>query len=305
MKKYLLLFGLLYTGFFYAQLFDYSKDFNITRNYRPWGISLSGNLYPFYSQNDLNSGDLINRTHLMWGFSFGLVYNWTWTNHFGMKFRLKAEKMSVYKYKLFIPASETSDGKNFYDNIGSYAPFSIHLPVTLEYRNFLIENYTLHFQAGMDIAYHWGFNQLKDHNNYLTSTFANPPRFVYDLYFVAGWYYEFPWALWETGVVYRHTLKDYYNGVYTVGNLKNSPDEIGRISQSGKYIGLEFTVYFKKPYVDNARCAGQVHSKKVLKRRRLEEKAREKARKAEEKAKKKEIKRNKRRTKKKKKFIIF
>lgn len=288
------------------RLFDNSEDANIFRQYKPWGINLSFNNYPFFRHTPPATGTLTPRWYLMWGFSAGLTYHVRLTNHFGLKFNLKAEKSPVYSYRLYLPGSETTDGEDFYDNIGNrYAPFMVRLPAGVEFRTFFAHPYVFLFQAGIDAGYHFGFSETSLHNAYFSTAFAVNSAFVFDPYIKLGWYYEFPRALWQTALVYRHALNDYYSGVYAMDNFKNAPPTGGTITQSGSYIGLEFVVYFKRPYYDNARCAGQVHSKKVLKKRRAEEKAREKARKAEEKMKKKEIKRNKKLKRKKKRFIIF
>jgi hypothetical protein len=288
------------------KLFDYSGDFNLFRKYYPLGINASANIYPFYENTPLSTGKLTPKYYLMWGFSAGITYHLRITNHFGLKFALKAERQPVYSYRLFIPSDQTQDGDEFYYNTGNrYAPFMIRFPAGIEYRTFSVERYTFFLQPGIDLGYHFGYNELRQHNQYFSTAFANDASFVFDPYIKAGWYYEFPWGLWQTGFIYRHTLSGYFSGVYNLHNLNSAPAETGIISQPGKYIGLEFVFYFKRPYYDNARCAGQVHSKKVLKRRRAEQKARERARKAEEKAKKKEIKRNKRMKRKRKRFILF
>ncbi len=295
-----------------AQLFDTSKDFNLFRKYKPWGIQFSANLYPFYTHTTPSVAELTPLRYMMWGGSAGLVYHLRFTNHFGLKFNLKAEMQPVYSYKFHLNDAQTSDGNDFNDNTGNqYGSFQFRLPVGMEFRSYYMRRYIFFMQAGMDFGYMLGYNKIKSHNTYFQTAFIGKNFFTYDPYVKFGWYYEFPRLLWQTAIVYRHTLKNYYKGGYTVNHMKTAPSETGFISQSGKYIGLEFVLYFKRPDTGEADCPGKVHSKKVLKRQRAIQKARRRAEKAEDKIRRKEIKRNRRlkrknkKNKKRKKFIIF
>ena len=293
-----------------VKLYKPGNDFDFERPYHKWGITLGGNIYPFYdARPEPSPAMLIPRWYLMWGFHAGLAYRIGFSNHFGLKLNLLAERMPVYSYRLFIPADETPDNQNFYADIGNkYAPFSFHLPVGLEYRNFLIRHYILFARAGVDIGYSLGFNESKRHNTHFLAAYINKPGWQYGMHFSLGWYYQFPWALWETGFVYRKNFNRAYSGIYLVDNYRTVPSNAGWLGQSGDYIGLQFTWYFKKRFVgDDARCPGQVHSKAVLKRKRAQQRAKEKARRRNERMKRK-LMRNKRRKqhkKKKKRFLIF
>jgi len=291
----------------------HEEEFGV--KYYPFGISLSADWYPFYSHSPLQTGDLSFRSHMMWGFSAGLAYHWIWNNRWSMKFRLKMERMPLYQYTLFIPAQETQDGKDYYKRVSAYAPFSFHLPVTVEFRSYAVPRYIFFVQGGIDLGFQNGFIKTGLHPPYLTTTFSGTRIWQWYPRLVIGWYYPFSWVLWETGFVFRYAPQTYYQGEYLIRNLSSTSGFTGYLTQSGQYIGLEFTWYFKRPYItDDVACAGQVHSKKVLKRKRAEEKARRQAQKMEEKARKKEMKRNKRlarernkrlKKRKKKKFLIF
>jgi hypothetical protein len=277
-----------------AQRFDYSQDYNFFRKYHFWGISISANNYPFNRHDEPVTGALVNRWHLMWGISAGINFHWRWNNYLGMKFKPRVEWIPIYSYRLYIPPEQTGDGKAYYDNTGNkYAPLSFHLPVGFEARTFLVDRYTFYLQGGLDLGYRTALTTSFSYNRYLDISLQIGQGFFWAPYISVGWYYEFPWVLWETSFVYRFGLQPAYTGNYFIHHLNTISPFSGRIEQPGGYIGLEFTWYLKKSFIgDDAACPGQVHSRKVLKRRRMEERAREKARKNEEKMRKKEIKRN-------------
>ncbi len=286
----------------HSQYFSNGKDWNFMRIYRPWGITLSGNLYPFGSETKPETAQLLRRDHLMWGFSAGLTYHLRFNNRWGLKFRVLAERTPVYSYRLYIPAAATLENKDFYDNTGNrYAPFSFHMHLGPEVRSFAIERYVLFLGTGADLSYSTGFYEYKQFNDYFFTFFANQPGFKYGFYVQAGWYYRFPWALWETAFVYRHQINGYYQGFYDIKYVNNYDADKGFIKQPANYIGLQFTWYFRKRFVgDGANCPGEVDSRKVKKRRKQQQKAREKARKRNEKMRKK-LMRNKRKEQKKQK----
>ncbi len=301
MRRYFFLFLIAIGLSLQAQYFTKGKDWNFSRIYRPWGITLSGNFYPFGYENQPRTFDMMRRTYLMWGFSAGLSLNWNWNNRWGMKFRLLTERTPVYSYRLHIPAQATNENKDLYQITGThYAPLSFHLQIGPEARSFLIENYVLFLGGGIDLSYSMGFNESRKHNKYFNTVFVNQPGFRYGFYIQAGWYYRFPWALWETAIVYRSNLSGYYEGFYMADFSGTSNNEQGKIFQPADYIALQFTWYFRKKFVgDGANCPGEVDSPKVKKRRKKQQKAREKARKRNEKMRKK-LMRNKRKEQKEK-----
>ena len=296
----------------YGQFLDKSKDWNFSENYRHWGLTVAGNLYPFTSTDAMKTGSMDLRWYYMWGFDLGLAYHIRLNNHWGIKLKLTAERMPVYSYRFYLPGNETRDGKSYFTTVANrYAPWSFRLPVGVEYRFFTVPRYIFFLQGGVDIGYVREFFEAKVHNPYLATAFADSGRRLrFDPYVAVGWYYLFPWFMWETDIVYRHHPgAPYFNGAYSVTGLQQTADFGGRIAQPGHYIGLRFVWYLhRRNRHAGAECPGQVHSKKVLKRRRAEEKARKRAEKILKKERKRALKRQKRmkpKRKKKKKFLIF
>lgn len=313
MKKFLLLLVVLWSLSAYGQrrrFLDDSKDFDFTADYTHWGVTLGGNIYPFESHTDLATGRLSNRYYLMWGFDAGLAYHIRLSNYFGIKLRLTAERAPVYSYLFYVPGAERADGRDYYARVpGKYAPWSFHLPVGLEVRTFAVPRYIFLFRAGVDIGYIPALNYARRYGDHLTLVFAGVPTWQFDPYVAAGWYYRFPWFLWETALVYRTGWgKPYHQGGYAVSGLQQTNDFGGLITQNGSYVGLQFTWYFyRKNRKEGAECAGQVHSRKVLRRQKAERKARQRAEREKRKARKRALKRQRRMQggKRKKRFILF
>jgi len=295
-----------------SQFLDKSKDWNFSENYRHWGFTMAGNLYPFTSTSEPKTGSLDLRWYYMWGFDLGLAYHIRLSNHWGIKLKLTAERMPVYSYRFYLPGDETTDGKSYFTTIPNrYAPWAFRLPVGMEYRFFTVPRYIFFLQGGVDVGYVREFFEAKAHNAYLGTAFADTGRrFRLDPYVAFGWYYLFPWAMWETGIVYRyHPGAPYFNGAYAVGNLQKTSSFGGHISQPGHYIGLRFIWYpHRRNRHAGTECPGQVHSKQVLQRRRMEEKAQKRAEKILKKERKRALKHQKRmkpKRKRKKRFLIF
>ena len=284
---------------------DNSKDFNFMSNYRHWGITLGGNLYPFEKHTDPVTGQLTNRYYLMWGFDLGLAYHIRLNNYLGIKLRLTAERAPVYSYLFYVPGNERADGRDYYTRVpGKYAPFSFHLPVGFEVRTFAVPLYIFLFRAGLDVGYVLPPLSLRDYGDHLHVGLAGVPSWQFSPYVAAGWYFRFPWFLWETDIVYRFDLgQPYYQGLYTVDGLQNTPAFGGTITQNGNYIGLQFTWYpFHRNRSGGAECPGKVHSRAIIKQQRLQQKARERAERINERERKRALKHQRR---KKKRFILF
>ena len=291
----------------HAQFIDKNQDYNFLRKYRKWGFTAGANLY--YSNGispALSVAQMQFRTHLMWGYDLGMAYNIRITNHFGVRLNLLYEKIPVYNLSYYLPAGETTDRDPYKTSLISRRnPFALRLPVALEYRNFLMDRYILFFQAGLDAGYLFGFSDSRAHNPYVSTFFQTNASFKFDPYFAAGWYYEFPWILWQTEIVFRPVISlPYFNGAYASGNYKNASSEAGVLTQKGSYIGLHFTWYLPRPASRvQAACAGSVQSKIVRKRQKAQEKAKRRAEREAEKQRRKIAKKKKR--KKKKRFILF
>jgi len=318
-KRRMILWSIMAAGWVFpvsAQWIGPGNDDDFTKKFKPWGISLSANWYPEKTAPLFQTGSITERTYLAWGYSAGLAYLWNWNNKTGIKLELKAEKMPLFTYRFSLPASETIDGKEFSGVAKAYAPFTFHLPVTVEYRSFIIPQYVFYLRAGVDISYRGSLTRTYAANEYFSVSYIQPRGWNFGPVISAGWYYPFERVLWETSFIYRPAYKNYYSGTY-IWEPASSAAETGTITRNGAYVGLEFTWYFRRAFIgDDAQCARKVHSKEVLKRKKKQLKAKRRAEKILEKAQKKEKKRakslEKRRKKRRsrirksnKKFIIF
>ena len=237
------------------------------------------------------------------GFEAGLVFYWKWTRHWGLKIEALAERIPIDATELRVAAEETPHDTALYFRAPKHmAPWAFRLPLGVEYRLHTASRYTGLVRLGMDLGYvpqqtfemfyapyhrPESFSAGEDEPGpyirvfepYFQWNYRDNHRYFHaDPYIALGWYYRFKWLLWETDLIYRHSLRTYYNGMYFAQHL-NKGVFWGAFAQKGSYIGLRISWYLHKPNNPRAgaECPGQVHSKEVLKRREMEEKARRRA----------------------------
>ena len=302
MLKKIFLIGLLFiaTVSNAQRLFSNSRSYDLFNSFTKWGVQLDGLLY---FPADIDKTDNFSfRSQFGIGYKFGLVYNLNITDNFGFRFGALAGQAPVINAYFVLDKNETGSSSNYkHDKGASYSPiFNFSIPVLFEYRNFLIDRYTLSFDAGIQFELTKGTTITESYKNYYNTTVSNPGSWSVDLVLKAGWYFQFKPVMVQTSVVYKYRFSDQYPGRYSFKNLINTPDFSGKFNQKGDYIGLSFDFFFHRRgrEVDMG-CRGTVHSKLVKKRQERAFKEKEKIRKRQEKIKRKNAKRMRKKARKK------
>ncbi len=300
LKKLVLSIFLVLTSTLSAQrLFDNSHDFDLFHHYTRWGVQLDGlGFFPGYADP---VKALSFETQYALGYKFGVVYNINLNNHFGFKIGALAGQIPAIKTYFVLSPAATGQNVNYEHKKTVYSPvFNYSFPILFEYRNFIIDRYTLSFATGVHIE-HTAATGLKDtYQNFYQTTANNPGKWDVDLIFKVGWYFQFKPVMLQTSIVYKYRLNDQYTGTYQFKNIQNLPDTSGNYILKGDYIGLSFNFYFHRRAREVAMsCRAHAQSKEVRKRQELARREKEKRKKQQEKIRKKKEKKLRQKTKKK------
>ncbi len=298
-KIFLISLFFIVSGTYAQRLFSNSRSFDLFNGYTKWGLQLDGLLY-FPAEID-KTNNFSFHSQFGIGYKFGAVYNLNASDHFGFRFGLLAGQVPAINTYFVLDKDEINAGSDYqYKKGSSYSPiFNFSIPILFEYRNFLINRYTISLDAGIQIELTKGATISETYENYYHTTVANPGSWDVDLVIKGGWYFQFKPVMVQTSVVYKHRFVDQYQGTYTFENLKNTPDFSGKYTQKGDYIGLSFNFFFHRQGREvDLGCRGTVHSRLVRKRQERIFKEKEKIRRRQEKIKRKRAKKMRKKAKK-------
>ena len=301
MLKKIFLIGLLLiaTGGNAQRLFSNSRSYDLFNSFTKWGVQLDGLLY---FPADIDKTDNFSfRSQFATGYKFGLVYNLNFSNHFGFRFGALAGQAPAINTYFVLGKDEINASTDYLHKKGATRGpiFNFSIPLLLEYRNFLIDRYTLSLDAGIQFELTKGATLTESYKNYYYTTVTNPGSWGIDLVAKAGWYFQFKPVMVQTSLVYKYRFGYQYQGTYSFKNLANTPDFSGKYNQKGDYIGVSLDFFFHRPGREvDLGCRGTVHSKLVRKRQEKQFKEREKIRKRQEKIKRKNARRKSKRAKK-------
>ncbi len=301
MLKKLFLISLFFviTGTNAQRLFSNSRSYDLFNSYTHWGIQLDGLVY-FPAEID-PIDHFSFRSQFGIGYKFGLVYNLNFSDNFGFRFGVLAGQVPVINTYFVLDKEDMNTNDDYqYNKASSYSPvFNFSMPLLLEYRNFLIDRYTLSLDTGIQIELTKGATISESYDDYYITSVQNPGSWNVDFVAKAGWYFQFRPVMVQTSVVYKHRFVDQYPGTYSFKNFKNIPDFTGKFIQKGDYIGLSFDVFFHRRGREvGMGCRGNTQSRLVKKRQERMFKEKEKIRRRQEKIKRKNEKRMRKRAQK-------
>jgi len=268
------------TNSYSQRLFSFSKDFDLFYNYTRWGVQLDGLAYFPATYTGFNQYSFKSQYGI--GYKFGLVYNINLSNHFGFKIGALAGQVPVINNYFVLDNKDIGTSNDYvHKNQARYSPiFNYSFPVLFEYRNFMINRFTLSLAAGIQVELTGASTITDAYKNYYAASATNPGNWDMDLIFKAGWYFQFKPLMLQTSVVYKYRFRDQYTGFYQFNLPSNPPAHRGTYIQKGNYIGLSFNFYFHRPgrEVDMG-CRANTQSSQVRKRQKRQQREKEKARK--------------------------
>ncbi len=292
-KKIITIMLLLWINTSFSQFFDNDKSFNIFKNYTKWGVQVDG--LAFLPANiSGEKGNTSFQSQIGLSYKAGLVYNLNVVNHFGFRIGALLGQAPAINTYFLLRKEEINSDKDYANKNGAiYSPLNFSFPILAEYRNFSIYRYIISLSAGIQIQRTSATTEVENYKDFYTTTVTNPGTWSFDPIVKIGWYYQFPRVMMQTSFVYKYRLSDQYKGVYNFKNLDVDPSSYsGKFNLSGNYIGLSFDFFFhKKTREVEASCRTNQQSKKVIKNKRAQERAKRRIEKKQKKALKKKAKR--------------
>ena len=267
-KKTGFIIFLLFTAQVFAQGFiNYKNNSDVFDNYTRWGIQIDGLLYSPAEIETLNSYDF--KSNYATGYKFGLVYNLSFSTHFGFKTGILMAQMPVIVSEFTLPGNTINTDKDYHHTGSIYSGLfnNFSIPLLFEYRNYTFNRFIINMDAGIHLDKTGGKIYSDLYRDYYITQVSHAGSFDMNLVLKLGGYYQFKPVMLQTNLVYKHHLNNQYEGTYTFSNMENNPDVNGSYIQKGDYIGLSLTFYFyKENRTVNMGCRTKTQSKEALKR---------------------------------------
>ncbi len=243
--------SLLLIAVFYSNNIKAQNAEKLFNNYHKWGVTGQYNIFPAADITPTNNANLDYKILKDKLFSFGFTYNFYQKKRWNFKARLQLQWFGNTE-DLFISKEETVLPINLSLNTRSTRDLILYFPITTEYVFFKKGNINIALGGGLALSY-YGFSDLVISklgvddipifiSNYINST--NP--FYTSGHIEASVYFKRKKIMFQTSIIYNKSFKSYRTGKYEFKNLDASPVTRGYIDQSGDYIGVSLTVYFKK-----------------------------------------------------------
>ncbi len=290
MQTKILFFSGLFLAFLFssrAQYFKSQPGYDIFSNYSRLGFQVDGLVFSAAETGNPPEGtDFKSQSAL--GYKAGVVYNFSLVPNFGLRIGALIGKNPAANTYFQLDASRTGEPQDYTHTRGAlYSNLSFAFPLLAEYRNFSFDPFVTSLAAGIQVQRTGAQTFTESYGNYYQLQVSNPGSWDFDFIIKAGVYFQFSRFMMQPNIVYKYRLQDQYTGTYTFSNLQNPAlnNETQVFAQKGNYIGLSLDFYIFTPHRQiSAGCAGSVHSKEVMKRKRAQEKERMKLEKKKRKA---------------------
>ncbi|NCT16378.1 MAG: hypothetical protein GW774_14090 [Flavobacteriales bacterium] len=243
--------SLLLLAVFYTDNLNAQNAENLFKNYHKWGVT--GQLNNFTkgdvtatSNNNFNYEVLKNRR-----FAFGLTYNFYQYKDWNFKAGIQLQWFGN-ENKIFISSEETALPVDINSGIITSNDRIVYLPLTFENVLLTKGNINLSLGGGLALSYlRETIGNLTIENNNSIPIFTSDANINKSTLYTSGHldasiYFKAKNFNLQTSVIYSKSFKSFKTGTYEFSNLVTAPNTRGAIDQSGDFIGLSLTLYFKK-----------------------------------------------------------
>jgi len=242
--------SLLLIAVFYSPNLRAQSAKNLFENYHKWGIIVQYNIFSAADVTPTNNSNLNYSVLESKFFAFGFEYNFYQYKNWNFKTGIQLQWFGDAD-KLFISQKETVLSLDFDDWSRSNYDLIVYLPITTEY--VFLKKGAVNFSLGAGLAlsyYRETFSsRFLDIDNapiFNADTNNNKKPFYTSGHIETSIYFKRKNFMFQTSFIYNKSYKTYRAGLYEFSNLQVSPNTKGLITQSGDYIGVSLTVYFKK-----------------------------------------------------------
>ncbi len=242
--------SLLLIVVFYSNNLEAQNAVNLFNNYHKWGITVQYNTFSAADVTPTNNDNLNYSVLKSKLYAFGFEYNFYQYNNWNFKTGVQLQWFGDAD-KLFISQKETVLNFDIDEWSRSNHDLIVYLPITTEY--IFLKKGAVNFSLGGGLA----LSYYRETNSGRFFDIDNTPIFNADTnnsrnpFYISGHieasvYFKRKSFLLQTSIIYNKSYKSYRTGLYEFSNLQMSPNTKGLIIQSGDFIGVSLSVYFKK-----------------------------------------------------------
>ncbi|MCF6214473.1 MAG: hypothetical protein L3J45_10670 [Flavobacteriaceae bacterium] len=242
--------SLLLIVVFYSPNLRAQSAKELFNNYHKWGITGQNNIFSAADVTPTNNSNFNYNILKSKRFAFGFEYNFYQYKNWNFKTGVQLQWFGNAE-NLFISQKETvlSFDINSWSRITD--DLIVYLPVTAEYVFLKKGNVNFSLGAGLALSYYretigGSFFNIDNQPIFNADTNNNSKPFYTSGHIEASIYFKRKRFMLQTSIIYNKSYKTYRAGLYEFSNLQVSPNTKGLIIQSGDYIGVSLTIYFKK-----------------------------------------------------------
>lgn len=234
------------------------KPFEDFKEYTNYGISFSPMLYNKSETTSFSYGNRDIYHKPTFSGKIGAVYVFNPQNPLSFRTGLFLEKLPLYNHEFELYSEDFPEGEEI--GAGIYGEkkkgqLRLNVPILAEYKYRLSPRFIFNINAGAEFMFlrKGGFENISawEYTDEMVSEkfgiYGNTQGGIYpSLRLSPGIYYKSKYLLIQTNLVYKKSLKNYYEGEFQYNNLENASPSRGDYKLSGDYIGLEVSLFFKK-----------------------------------------------------------
>jgi len=204
-------------------------------------------------------GDLTFKNRPMWGFNAGILYDFypdrKWSFQTGLIVAL--EPIYSIEYEILKNDLYSSWTEDLADKAEMYAIYSFSSPLLINLKLKTGKRTFANFSTGLKIMYFpngqsefivsISDEQISDHREIFGLKLESPKNSIQGSFIIgAGLSYVMEKILLKANLIYVMNFQNTISGEYQFANLFTSPDTRGYYDLSGDYLGLLFSVSWKK-----------------------------------------------------------
>jgi len=217
-------------------------------NYK-WGLTAQFNIFSG-SKNSGNNDNFYYKLAKSKMPSVGVQYNFYQYKNWNFKADVQLQWFGD-KDRFFIAGEETVLSSYWSDLSYSNLELILYVPVTVEYVFSSNKKINFSIGGGLGISY-FKFNESAfssfslNHILIFSNYYHGNGDYYTSGHLEAGIYYKTKGGtMFKTSLLYKKSFKDFRTGETQFLNLQQSPDTTIKLEQTGNFIGLSTTIYFK------------------------------------------------------------
>lgn len=220
-------------------------------NNHKWGINVQLNNYFGSNNYKANSNNYYFKINSSYVPAVGVRYNFLQTKNWNFNAGFQVNFFGD-RDEEFIAATEITLNGGWWGSGSSGLEAILYVPITAEYIFPTKQKVNYSLGAGLGMSYYQyneglsGYLEI-GHIPISSEDYIGNGNYFTSGHIMASMYFKSKGGtLFQASLTYKKSFKDFRKGEYSFTNLQQSPDITQKFSQSGDFIGLSLTTYFKK-----------------------------------------------------------